>query len=146
MTSSHEVSFADNFEYFARRSSCDYIGGLGVVDSDMLSEFRRGNMIAVILRDNLTIAFSPKWLPGMKAILEEKKFHNFGDLVGWIYYYFDYYNCGNDMIESMQVVNSGNNTHIHISLAGSIRTFSYTMFGTFDVSRIPDEIEYERKS
>jgi len=145
MTSSHEVSFADNFDKVARRAPIDISDEIKYVNGGQPT-FRCGEIIAVVKSNIVSIQYSPEWMNNPGAEITSKNYHNFGDAVGWIFFYLDMYAPGHDMIEDLRVIQKMNMYFLTFSLSTSIESFKMRGVGRYDVSQIPDEIEYERKS
>jgi len=140
------VLFADNFRKVAESVRVSPVGDAEVERGRYLS-FRKGDITATVRPSAIDIDYNPKWLDEPYLELKSKQYNNFGDAVGWIIYYLDMYGDGHDLPGEFEIIQESHEYFIIFGLETSLQTFHISGNGTFDVSQIPDRVDYkyERK-
>ncbi|AGM11423.1 hypothetical protein M199_gp243 [Halogranum tailed virus 1] len=142
MTSSRTLSFADNFHRVAQRARVDAVSGV-TVEQGRWPRFRKGDVTATVTPSMVNVDYNPEWLNNPHFELKSREYNNFGDCLGWVFFYLDMYGDGTELPGELQIIQKKDEFNVILSLDTSLQVFHVHGKGQFDVSQIPSRIDYE---
>lgn len=142
MTSSNSLSFADNFRRAAENARVATVSGVEVEQGDW-PRFRNGDVTATVRPSTVKVDYNPVWLNNPHFKLKNREYNNFGDALGWVFFYLDMYGSGEDLPGDLEILQKQDEYHIILALETSLQTFNIHGQGQFDISQIPDEVDYD---